>query len=190
MFSKIIFSWFLILGLSSASAWAGAIEGKVTGVKDPTNTVVYVKGGSGDFSAPSAHAVLDQKNRVFVPHVLPILKGTTVDILNSDNELHNVNSPIGPTKFNIAMASFRKKTEQVFDKIGVHPLICNVHPEMSAFVIVLQNPHFTKASQDGSFKLPNVPAGSYTLEAWDEQRKTKSVQVTVDGATTTANITF
>ncbi len=189
MFSKLLFAALMVFALSSANAWGGSLQGKVTGVKNPSQVVVYIKEAQGTFAAPTDHAVLDQKNKTYVPHVLPVLAGTTVDILNSDQELHNVNSPVGPTKFNVAMPVFKKKIEQVFDKVGVHPLICNVHPEMSAFLLVLQNPHFTMPAADGSFKIPSVPDGSYTLEAWDERKKVKSVRVTVAGATT-ADIAF
>jgi len=180
----------LLFCLSSVPVWAGAIQGKVTGVKNPSQVVVYIKTANGTFTPPAEHPVLDQKNKIYIPHVLPVLKGTTVDILNSDNVLHNVNSPIGPTKFNIAMPVFKKKIEQIFDKVGVHPLLCNVHPEMSAFVVVLENPYFTRPSDDGSYQLKAVPADTYTLEAWDEHKKIRSQQVSVTGSATTVDFTF
>jgi len=175
--------------LFSSMAWAGAIEGSVQGVKDPSQTVVYLKEASGDFSPPAKHPVLTQKNKTYIPHVLAILKGTTVEIRNEDDFLHNVHS-LGPTNFNIAMPKFRKQMDQVFDKSGLHPIVCDVHAEMSAFVLVLQNPYFTVPNKDGSFQIPNVPAGNYTLEVWDEQKKTKSAPVQVGSGATKTNLAF
>lgn len=184
---KAIF-YLLLICVSPVTVSAGMVQGNVQGVRDPSQTVVYIKEAPGNFSPPTHHPVLDQKNKAYAPHVLAVLKGTTVEIRNSDDFLHNVHS-LGPTVFNIAMPKFRKSIDQVFDKSGVNPIVCDVHPEMSGFVLVLQNPYFTIPAKDGSFKITNVPNGTYTLEAWDEHKNVTSVQVTVTG-TITADITF
>ncbi|MBI2838481.1 MAG: carboxypeptidase regulatory-like domain-containing protein [Acidobacteria bacterium] len=174
----------LALSLGDGS-WAATISGKVIarGIRDNGDAVVYVETIPGrTFSPPKDPVILDQINLTFVPHVLPIVVGTTVAFPNSDEVRHNVFSPSAARRFNLGTYPRGVTRTVVFDKAGEVVLLCNVHAEMSAFVIVLQNPHFAVTAKDGSYTINDVPAGKYVLKAYHERLKPdgKEVEVTQD----------
>lgn len=161
------------------------ITGKVNTekVKYKANTVVYIEKVTGSFKAPSKNPTMDQRNLVFVPHVMPVITGTTVDFLNSDDVLHNVFCPDKCCKFDLGSYGKGVKKSQKFDKVGTQSVIlCNVHPEMEAYVVVLQNPYFDVTDKDGNFKIENVPAGKYVLKVWNEKLKAKDQLITVSAS--------
>jgi plastocyanin len=165
-------------------ATAGTIVGKVKahGVKNSADAVVYVeKIESKSFPAPKEHALLDQKGLKFHPHVLPVLAGTIVDFLNSDDVLHNVFSPDAcADKMNLGTWPKGQKRSFTFKNPGCQAvLLCNVHPEMEAFVVVCETPYFAVSSADGSFEIKDVPPGKYTLKIWHEKLKGQPVQIDV-----------
>ncbi|KHE91766.1 MAG: carboxypeptidase regulatory-like domain-containing protein [Candidatus Scalindua rubra] len=168
----------------------GTITGNVTckRVRYPENVVVYIeKVGDNKFPAPEEHGVVDQFNLTFVPHVIAIQKGTTIDFPNSDSVRHNVLSPPDCImQFNLGTYDVGVVKHVTFDKAGEIPLLCNVHAEMSAFVLVLENPYFSLTEKDGVFKIENVSAGTYKLSAWHETLKTLTKDVTVEAGKTTS----
>ena len=142
--------------------------------------LVYIEQINGDFPPPKEHPHISQKGMVFDPHILAVLKGTTVDFTNDDTVDHNVFAPPGSaTSFNLGMYGPGVKKSVTFDTLGEVPLLCIVHPEMSAFIVVLQNPYFAMTDENGSYEIKNVPPGSYTLMTWDEKFKPASQAVTV-----------
>src|ERR1700690_1001540 len=182
---KIVVVVLLIAGLSIA-ARAGDIEGKVTGMKG--KSVVYVDAIAGKtFPAPKEHPVMDQKGLVFAPHIMAVQQGTTVEFLNSDNVQNNVfwTSISGDKKAGHNLGTWPKgeKRPYTFDKVGVVPLLCNVHPEMEGYVIVTPTPYFAETDDSGSYKIKDVPDGSYTVSAWHEGAKNQSKPVAVSGDT-------
>ncbi len=165
-------------------AAAGNIVGKVKapGMKNSANAVVYIeKVGDKSFPAPQEHALMDQKGLKFDPHVLPVLAGTTVDFLNSDDVLHNVFSPDACAgKVNLGTWPKGQKRSYTFKDPGCQAvLLCNVHPEMEAFVVVCETPYYAVTSPDGSYEIKNVPAGKYTLKVWHEKDKGQPAAVEV-----------
>ena len=156
------------------AGWAGTIEGTVK-AKQIDKVVVYVEGVPGNFNAGSA--VMDQQNKLFIPYVLPVLRGTKVDFLNNDNLQHNVFG-VGDDEFNLGNWTKGIKREYTFGKPGQVTILCNVHPEMEAYILVLDNPYYAKPAEDGSFTIADVLAGTYTIRAW-YRGKTKKKQVTV-----------
>jgi plastocyanin len=170
-------------GLCTA-ALAGDIEGKVSGMKG--HSVVYVDTIAGKtFPAPKEHPVIDQKGLMFNPHIVAVQQGTTVEFLNSDSVQHNVFwTAIGTDKkagHNLGTWPKGEKRPFTFDKAGVVPLLCNVHPDMGAFIIVSPTPYFAETDDAGSYKIKDVPDGSYTLAVWHEGAKNQSKPVTVAG---------
>jgi len=162
---------------------AGSIKGKVTisGLISPT--VVYLKDVPGVFPSPEEHAVMDQKELTFVPHVLPILKGSTVDFPNSDTVRHNVFSiPNDVKEFDLGTYPVGTVKEVNFPKSGEVPLLCNVHTEMSAYVFVLDNPYYTLTDEEGSYVIENIPAGKYTVATYNERYRSVEESVKVDEA--------
>ena len=171
---------------------AGDIKGKVTaqGLHSAENIAVYVDEIAGKkFDVPTQHMVMDQKKITFIPHVIAVLAGTTVDFLNSDPIGHNVYWPSvsGNKKLAHNMGTWpqgEKKSFQ-FNDPGVASLLCNVHPEMSAYVVVVSTPYFAVTDKEGNYAIKNVPAGHYTVKTWSEEAKptTQAVDVAADGAT-------
>jgi plastocyanin len=173
----------LIAGLFTA-AWAGDIEGKVTGMKG--KSVVYVDTIAGKtFPAPKDHPVIDQKGLMFSPHIVVVQQGTTVDFLNSDNVAHNVFWPsVGGDKKqtkNLGTWPKGEKRSYTFAKAGVVPLLCNVHPDMAGYLIVSPTPYFAETDDSGTYKIKDVPDGSYTVTVWHEGAKSQSKPVNVAG---------
>ncbi len=179
-------SLLILCGLLASVTSAGSITGKVTAKKKKylPHAVVFIDSIKGDFEVPKERPVIDQKNMVFHPHVMPILAGTTIDFLNSDDVAHNVFSPDkSADKFNlgtwpkgeIRSFTFENRCDKVCDAV----MLCNVHPEMEAFVLVMQNPYFSTTDKEGNFTIENVPAGEYTVSVWHPKRKAESTVVVV-----------
>lgn len=178
--------------LGNASDIKGHVA--VQGLRSPENIAVYVDAiASKDFPPSSQHAVMDQKGLKFVPHVLVVVKGTTVDFLNSDATGHNVYWPSisGNKKLAHNLGTWpqgQTKSFQ-FNDVGAAPLLCNVHPEMSGYVIVAPTPYFAVSDKDGNFDIKNVPPGHYTLITWSEEGKPTTQAVDVAGETATVTLT-
>jgi hypothetical protein len=124
---------------------------------------------------------MDQKNLKFHPHVLPILAGTTVDFQNSDDVLHNVFSPDAcADKMNLGTWPKGQSRSYTYKNPGcVTVMLCNVHPEMEAYVLALETPYFAVSAVDGKYEIKDVPAGKYDLKIWHEKLKAQIVSVTV-----------
>lgn len=186
--TKSIFSIILLI-FSTNSLFSADIKGTVkTEDGALSDAVVYIEKIEGKkFNPPAKHAVLDQVDLTFVPHVLPILVGTTVDFPNSDMTRHNVFSPSNVKKFDLGTYAPGSSKSIVFDKPGVIPLLCHVHPEMSAFIVVLETPYFGVTGENGSYKIQNIPPGKYTLVVWHEFTKRKTQTIEIGGKDVTAN---
>jgi plastocyanin len=184
-------SLFLAVALMAATALplaAGDLHGKVTckGVRNSADAVVYVAAIPGKtFPAPKEHAKINQENLVFSPHVLAVLVGTTVDFHNADAVLHNVFSPDScADKFNLGTWPKGEIRSYTFKKeCEAATLLCKVHPEMEAFVVAVPTPYFAVTKPDGSFHIPDVPDGSYTVKVWHPKLKAAQKAVKVAGAT-------
>ncbi len=192
----ILLSTGLLMSLLFASlSWAGEIKGKVEAHGlSAENIAVYVDAIPGKtFDAPSQHVVMDQKKMTFIPHVLTVVKGTTVDFLNSDPVGHNVFWPSisGNKKLAHNMGTWPKgeKKSFQFNDLGVAPLLCNVHPEMSGYVVVTPTPYSAVTNKEGEFTIKDVPPGHYTLKTWSEDGKPTSQAVDVSGAATNVELT-
>jgi plastocyanin len=162
---------------------AANIEGQVLvkTARDNANAVVYIDRIPGKkFTPPSAPVTLDQVNLTFTPHVLPVIVGTTVAFPNSDEIRHNVFSP-GPPRFDLGTYPQKTTKSHLFDTPGVWTLLCNVHAEMSAYVVVMETPYFARTDKDGRFVLKDVPPGTYTLKVWHERAKPASLPIEVGG---------
>jgi len=176
----------LLLG-TTLPLWAGDIHGTVAckGSRNSADAVVYVAAVDGKtFPAPAEHARIDQLNLVFTPHVMPVLVGTTVDFLNSDAVLHNVFSPDAcADKFNLGTWPKGQTKSFTFKKECVATLLCKVHPEMEGFVVAVPTPYFAVTKADGTYVIPNVPDGAYTVKVWHPKLKGTEKPITVAGAT-------
>ena len=179
--------WMLFLALGAATAQAGELKGtvKATGMKNNADAVVYVDAVAGKtFPAPAAHSQMNQKNLVFLPHILPVVVGTTVDFLNSDAVLHNVFSPDKCCdKFNLGSWPQGQSRSYTFKSPCVATMLCKVHPEMEGFILALPTPWFATTDKTGAYTIKDLPDGDYTVKVWHAKFKTEaSKPVNVAGA--------
>jgi plastocyanin len=185
---KRIFSFFTAAVLLAGMAVpalpdaTGIIKGTVdTPYVKRYEALVYVDRVEGKtFPPPREKVSMSQKNLVFKPHVLPVVKGTTVDFTNDDTTIHNVFAPPGSAKtFNLGTYGVGVTKTVTFDTLGEVPLLCSVHAEMAGFILVLQNPYFALTDKAGNFEIKGVPPGSYKLKVWNEKLQDASQNVTV-----------
>lgn len=165
----------------AASAVAGTIEGTAA-----PNSVLYVDAIPGRvFPAPSEKPTLGQQALAFNPRILVIQQGTTVEFQNNDNVQHNVFWPsVGGSKkeaHNLGTWPKGEKHSFTFSRPGVVPLLCNVHPEMSGYIVVSPTPYFAQSDGNGNFRIENVPDGKYTVIAWHEGAKPEARPLAVMG---------
>lgn len=180
----------LLLGVglgTTVCAQAGTISGKVSGVSGVS--VVYVNAVPGKtFPATAKPFVIDQKGLLFHPHIAVVPVGSTVEFLNSDSVQHNVFWPAvsGNKKAGHNLGTWPKGERRTFkfDQAGVVPLLCNVHPEMSGFVVVVPTPYYAETDASGNYKIENVPDGQYSVSAWHEGAKPQTKPVSVAGNST------
>ena len=150
---------FLIFLYLPGHAFAGNIKGavKVKGLRSPANILVYLSkapAASGEMS--TTKLVMDQRNLEFIPHVLPILVGSTVQFPNNDKVDHNVFSMSRTKKFNFGSYKTGESHSVVFDKPGIVELRCDVHAEMAAYILVMKNPYFAVTNKQGLFEIPDA----------------------------------
>ena len=148
------------------------------------NAFVYVKDGLDPkyaFPVPETPVVLDQVGCVYRPRVVGIRVGQPFEAVNSDDTLHNVHAmPRVNVEFNEGQPIKGMRLSRVFDKPEVMMLFkCNVHSWMSAYVGVLPHPYFAVTAADGSFSIPGLPPGTYTIEAWHERFGTRTLELTI-----------
>ena len=160
---------------------------------DTRRSVVYLE------SAPALafpdvepqRATLDQRNETFVPHVLAITVGTTVDFPNSDNTYHNVFSLRAP-RFDLGRYAAGRSKSVRFDRPGIVRVFCEIHAHMSAFIRVFNHRYFAVTSADGRYQITRVPAGRYTLVAWNEGaiRESRPIVMSDEGGAVEADFTL
>jgi plastocyanin len=157
------------------------------------NVFVYVKDGLGDlkFPVPSTPVTLDQRGCTYLPRVFGIQAGQPLEILNSDETLHNIHAlPMNNREFNRGQALKGLKYTHVFTTPEVMlPFKCDVHNWMNAWVGVLNHPFYSVSGQGGTFDIKNLPPGAYTIEAWHEKLGTQTQMVTV-GPKETKELSF
>jgi plastocyanin len=176
----------IAFGQSNGSAITGEIAARSP--KARAGVVVHLDKVPGTFRPPAKPAQLDQKGMTFIPHILAVQKGTTVVFANHDSVSHNVFTPDGE-KYNLGSWGQGQSKTHTFGATGVYHQLCNVHPEMGAVIVVLENPYFAVSGADGKFQIEGVPPGTYTLKTWSEKGAETSRQVIVTaGAPTNIHI--
>jgi plastocyanin len=149
------------------------------GIKNVIVSIEHIEKGK-KFESQDSNQVLDQNQCVFVPHILAVPAGATVDILNSDDVLHNVHSyAIRNEAFNEGVTAGGRLSKK-FDVPEVVSIRCDLHPWMSSFIVTKRNPYFTVTDESGNFRIDNVPAGTYKLQAWQEKLGKQLQDVTVE----------
>jgi plastocyanin len=133
---------------------------------------------------------MDQIKETFVPHVLPIVAGTTVDFPNNDQTYHNVFSLSKTKTFDLGRYAVGRSKSVRFDRPGIVRVFCDIHSHMSAFILVFAHRYFALSDSDGTYRLENVPPGTYTVVAWNESAPLESRRVVVPDAGGEVEVNF
>jgi len=165
---------------------AGTVEVRVqdergAAIKD---AVVYVVPEGRALPLARKTAVMDQKNRMFIPHILAIQTGTSVSFPNSDDIRHHVYSFSPAKPFQLPLYKGTPASPVLFDKAGVVTLGCNIHDQMSAFIIVVDTPYFDRTGGDGHVSVRDIEPGRYVVHIWypDMREEPRPGNITVTGS--------
>lgn len=168
------------------SSKGGIIKGTITLGGQPTaDAVVTIAGIPPEVikarlaAIRSKKNVMNQKEMKFIPRVLPVLKGTTVEFPNNDTSWHNVFSKSEAKNFDLGLYPPGEKRSTTFDQPGVVRILCNVHPAMEGFVVVEEHPFFSGADQRGNYRIDNVPLGKVRVKVWHPQAGTTDAEVSL-----------
>jgi plastocyanin len=168
----------------AAPADAGTLRGRLEVVDkggkkatDLADAVVWVEGPR--VKPPVSNATIVMKGKAFIPRLVVVPVGGTVDFPNQDPIFHNVFSVSGENRFDLDLYKKPKSGAWTFRRPGLVRIYCNIHPQMSAYVLVRDNPFWARPSADGSFEIADVPAGAWVLKAWHERSGETEQPITV-----------
>ncbi len=131
--------------------------------------------------SPTPRAIMNQMEKTFVPKVLPITKGSSVEFLNSDTEVHNIFSMTPRATFNIGRRQPGKSVPQLIEKVGVVDLKCDIHCGMNASILSLDTPYFTKANASGNYEVDGLPDGNYRVQVYHFSLGVVEDKITIKG---------
>lgn len=181
------------LGLPAAAVAQGSVTGRVTILERPGeqsadlgNTVIYLV--PTDSARPRLRPTstsIAMNGRAFVPRVRVVTPGSGVAFPNQDPFRHNIFSTTVGAVFDLGLYQKGRSRDATFGRVGVFPVYCNIHPRMTAFVVVVPTPHFSQAGSDGRWTIENVPAGRYQARIWHERgpEVTQDIEVGAAGRT-------
>jgi plastocyanin len=189
---RICFSVFAVASVSGATvkgkiSLEASKEKRVKHKRDFSSVVVWLE-PRGDLKLPVSHrrVVMEQKEKTFSPHVVAIPVGSSVDFPNFDPIFHNAFSNYNGQNFDVGLYPPKTSRTVKFNREGVVRVFCNIHPAMSAVIVVLRSPLFAVTGEDGLFEIRDVPPGDYTLGVFHE-RATESTLSSVRRAVTVSS---
>ncbi len=175
--AKVAAALLVLVSCALPVAAQGAVSGRVALTERPGeqstdigNTVIYlVPATAASVRAVTATASIAMNGRAFVPRVRVVTVGSRVDFPNQDPFSHNIFSTAPGAVFDLGLYPAGRSKDAVFRRAGIFAVYCNIHPRMTAFVVVVPSPHFSMAGADGRWTIANVPAGAYTMHIWHER---------------------
>jgi plastocyanin len=183
--------------LGADPSGAGIVKGSITiGGKPATGAVVSIEGLSKEQlkTQMSLHKpqkrMIDQRNLKFIPTVVAVMVGESVDFPNNDKSWHNVYSKGGANDFDLGLYPPGKTRSKKFDKPGVSRILCNAHPDMEAFVVVKDHPFFSVTDNRGNYQIENVPLGKVRVQTWypNLEVRSETVEIVRDGEVFALNV--
>jgi plastocyanin len=155
------------------------------------NVVVYLKDPAYRGALVTRRAEMEQEHETFIPHVLAVTRGSTVEFPNEDPIYHNVFSLSSTATFNLGRYPTGQSRRQLMPRTGIVKVYCQIHSHMSATILVFDHPYFTTPSLDGTFELSGLPPGTFTLVGWHERVGERTAVVRVDrGQTATVDLSL
>jgi plastocyanin len=170
---------------SAAGPVSGVVRTQVRPGAVPATVIVYAEPIGTQAPRQSARFSLRQKNKSFQPRVLGVPIGATIDFPNDDMIFHNVFSLSGPQPFDLGLYRSGQSPSRTFTQAGTYRVFCNIHPQMSAVIVVVPTPHVALANRDGRFVL-DLPPGRYRLTAESERASPASIEISADAGATVA----
>lgn len=181
--------------LAAAALWGASVSGHVevrdsraaavVKRRDFSGIVISLRPVGTTVTSPAPGRVtVTQRNKTFLPHILTIMTGTTVDFPNFDPIFHNAFSSYNGQVFDVGLYPPGTNRAVKFNRPGVVRVFCNIHPTMSAVIVVLNTPYFTTTKKDGSWEL-NVPPGNYELNVFHERASEQAMQAVTQKVTVT-----
>ncbi len=149
-------------------------------IPETTNVVVYLKDIAFRGTLATSKAEIRQEHETFVPHVLALTRGSSLDFPNDDPIYHNVFSLSSVSNFNLGRYPRGESRARTFTKSGIVKVYCQIHSHMSATIMVFDHPYFVIPQVNGQFELANVPPGDYTLVGWHERVGERTIPVHVE----------
>ncbi len=177
---KIVLATIVAVGIAVHAQAAGVtVRGTVTlkGLKNQADAVVSLEAPGLQVVPPTVPVKIDQKGFRFIPHVTAVVTGATIRFLNNDPEPHNVYSPEG--RYNLGTWPTGETKDYVFKQPGIYSQLCNVHPDMLAFVVVVPTPYFAVTDASGRFEIRGVPPGKYKAVVFHEKKDGLEQDVTI-----------
>ena len=183
--------------LAAVGGGVGIVKGTITiGGKPAPDAVVSIEGLSQDqIKTKMAHSkrqkkIIDQRNLKFIPAVVAIMAGETIDFPNNDKSWHNVYSKGGANDFDLGLYPPGKSRSKKFDKPGVSRVLCNAHPNMEAFIVVKDHPFFSTTDSRGNYEIKDAPLGKLRVEIWSPNLdvRSDSVEIVRDGEVFALNV--
>ena len=179
----------LLLLVLPATAGAGPVSGVVRTIGRPgvaaATAIVYAEPIGVAAPRQPGKFSLRQKNKTFLPRVLGVPAGSSIDFPNDDRIFHNVFSLSGPQPFDLGLYRTGQSPSRTFARPGTYRVFCNIHPQMSALILVVPTPHVTLAGRDGRFVL-DLPPGRYRLTATSERASPVSVEIVAEAGAAVA----
>jgi plastocyanin len=150
------------------------------------NVVVYVRDAAFRGAPAPRRAAMNQNHETFVPHVLAVTRGSTIEFPNDDPIYHNVFSLSSASTFNLGRYPTGQSRRQTMTKAGIVKVYCQIHSHMSATILVFDHPYFAIPELDGSFEIPNLPPGDYTVVGWHERVGERTARLRIDAGRPTS----
>jgi plastocyanin len=159
----------VLTGVGTGVAGLAGVDVKGTtrvGSRAQATAVIWLEAPNAPRAVRQKNMVLHQRNLTFLPHVLAVRMGTTVEFPNEDRVFHNVFSFRDGKPFDLGIYPVGSRKQVTFSAPGVTRLFCNIHPHMAGYVVAVDSPYFSAVEEDGTFTIPAVPPGTYTYHAW------------------------
>jgi plastocyanin len=164
---------------AQALASGGGVSGKVSTEGESSRTIVYVEKVAKPAAPSAERPQMTQRNSQFAPDALVVVQGQTVDFPNEDKFFHNVFSLSASNPFDLGLYRGGLSKSVQMQEPGEVEVFCNIHPDMMAKILVLQNTFYVDVAKDGSYSISGLPDGKYTLVAWSASHQPEKKQIEV-----------